>query len=108
MKKKLITALLFILAAKAAAQNNSFLSNIGKYLENTEVFELNQVDGHVPLVPYYSITEALKNNKYESSSFISLNGTWKFHYADTPEGTPELFFEKNYNDKGWDTIHVPS
>jgi beta-galactosidase len=108
MKKKLITALLFILAVKAAAQNNSFLSNIGKYLENTEVFELNQVDGHVPLIPYYSITEALKNNKSESSSFISLNGTWKFHYADTPEGTPELFFEKNYKDKGWDTIHVPS
>ena len=73
-----------------------------------EVFELNQEEGHVPLVPYTTVDEALKNNKTGSPAFYSLNGTWKFHFADTPEGTPDNFFEENYNDKKWDTIHVPS
>jgi len=108
MKKQLFTALLCILVAGAFAQDNSFLSNISKYLENTEVFELNQVEGHVPLIPFLTKDEALKNDRSKATAFLSLNGTWKFHYADTPEGTPNLFFEKNYNDKGWDTIHVPS
>ena len=91
-----------------SAQNSPFLKNIGHYLENTDVFELNQEEGHVPLVPYPSVAEALRNKKSESASFLSLNGIWRFHYSDTPEGTPELFYEKNFDDKSWYTIQVPS
>jgi len=91
-----------------SAQKSSFLSNIYDYLENTKVFELNQEEGHTPFVPYFSVDEALKDNKANPASFLSLNGTWKFHFSDTPEGTPPDFFTEKYNDTKWDTIHVPS
>jgi beta-galactosidase len=108
MKTKLIFAIFCTTAAAISAQENTFLSNIYYYLENTEIFEVNQEDGHVPLVTYMSVDEALKNERTEAVSYISLNGTWKFHYANTPEGTPGNFFAVNCNDKKWDTIHVPS
>jgi len=90
------------------AQKSPFLSNIYDYLENTKVFELNQEEGHTPFVPYFSVDEALKDNRTNPASFLSLNGPWKFHFSDTPEGTPADFFAEKYNDTKWDTIHVPS
>ncbi|MCX6254686.1 MAG: glycoside hydrolase family 2, partial [Bacteroidia bacterium] len=108
MKRILYVFLLCSVAALASAQEKPFLSNIYNYLENTKVFELNQEEGHVPLVPYLTVDEALKNNRSGASNFLSLNGTWKFHFTNTPEGTPDNFFTENYNDKKWDTIHVPS
>jgi len=104
----LLFSLLYLLSAIAYTQEKPFLSNIYNYLENTKVFELNQVEGHVPLVPYLTVDEALRNNRAKATSLLSLNGTWKFHFADTPEETPDKFFAENYNDKKWDTIHVPS
>jgi len=108
MKKKQILILFCLVSAFAYAQEKPFLSNIYNYLENTKVFELNQEEGHVPLVPYVTVDEALNNNRAKATSFLSLNGTWKFHFADTPEGTPDNFFAENFNDKYWDTIHVPA
>lgn len=108
MKKLLALIILCGLYNIVSAQEKPFLQNVYDYIENTEIFELNQEDGHVPLIPYSSVEEALKNNKNGSSSYYSLNGTWKFHFAETPEGTPVNFFEEGYNDKKWDTIHVPS
>jgi beta-galactosidase len=108
MKKRLLIVIFCSVNTLLWAQEKPFLSDIYKYIENTSVFELNQEDGHVPLVPYSTVDEALRNNKAGSSAFLSLNGTWKFHFANTPDGTPENFFEENFNDKQWDTIHVPS
>jgi beta-galactosidase len=108
MKKQVTIIILSALFNFVSAQEKPFLRDIYHYLENTEIFELNQEDGHVPLIPYTTADEALKNNKTGASCYFSLNGTWKFHFADTPEGTPDNFFLENYNDKKWDTIHVPS
>ncbi len=108
MKKIRLFLLSLALSAICTAQNKPFLSDIYSYLENTNVFELNQDDGHVPLVPYLTVAEALKNDRYKASWFMSLNGTWKFHFSTTPEGTPFNFFIPKYDDKNWDTIHVPS
>ena len=108
MKRRLISTLFLTVVVSAFAQDKGFLSHIYDYLENTSVFELNQVEGHIPLVPYSTVEEALKNNRSGAESILSLNGTWKFHFANTPEGTPVNFFTENFNDKKWDTIHVPS
>jgi beta-galactosidase len=108
MKRNLILLLLSSLPVLISAQQKPFLSHIYDFLENTSVFELNQEAGHVPLIPYLNADEALKNNRIKGSSYLSLNGTWKFHFAEVPEGTPADFFNENYNDSKWDTIHVPS
>ena len=108
MKKNLFFIIFYIVSVVISAQDKPFLSDIYNYLENTRVFELNQEEGHVPLVPYLSVDEALKNDRSGSINFLSLNGIWKFHFANIPEWTPGNFFEENFNDKKWDTIHVPS
>ena len=93
MEKRLMFFLVSLMPLLLSAQKKPFLSDIYSYLENTKVFELNQDDGHVPLVPYLTVAEALKNDRYKASGFMSLNGTWKFHFSNTPEGTPfELFY----------------
>jgi len=107
--KKIITFLtLFFISVMSYSQQTSFLTDIYSYLENTSVFELNQEEGHTPVVPYMSVNEALINNRQKAASFMSLNGTWKFHFSEVPEGAPAGFFEESFNDKKWDTIHVPS
>jgi beta-galactosidase len=108
MKKIIFVSAMLVLAVTARSQDKPFLSDIYHYLENTSVFETGQVEGHTPFVPYNSVADALKNNKHSSGNYLSLNGTWKFHYSDTPEGTPADFFAENFNDRKWDTIRVPS
>ena len=93
MKNTLTTLLLTLLCISVSAQNKPFLEDISYYVENLEVFELNQVDGHAYHIPEKS---------------ISLNGTWKFKYAESPEDIPSDFFKMGYNDRKWDNIPVPS
>ena len=108
--KKLFIIILFCLfiAFTSFAQQKPFLSDIYSYLENTSVFELNQEEGHVPLVPYISVEQALINNTGKNPNYLSLNGIWKFNYSDTPEGVIPDFFRESFSDKSWDTIRVPS
>jgi beta-galactosidase len=108
--KKILT-FLFLSATSVAlsfSQEKPFLSDIYSYLENTGVFELNQEEGHVPLVPYANIDQVLNYRPDGTSAYLSLNGIWKFHYYDTPEGVPAQFFKKDFDDKNWDTLSVPS
>ena len=102
--------ILFFLGAVTTtfAQEVDFLNNIYQYLENTEVFELNQEEGHVQLAPFNSVQEALNTSRIKSNWAMSLNGIWKFHYSDTPEGTPDDFYRESFIDKDWDDIYVPS
>jgi len=108
--KKVFSLVIFwsVFAVLSFSQEKSFLSDIYSFLENTSVFELNQEDGHSPLVPYMSVDEALINNKDKSPAYLSLNGIWKFHYAETPEGILPGFFARNFNDRSWKIISVPS
>lgn len=69
------------------------ISDIYSYIENTEVFEENQLQGHAYYIP---------------QSSQKLNGKWKFFYADTPEGIPEKFYAADYKDSKWGSIEVPS
>jgi beta-galactosidase len=108
--KKVFSLVIFwsVFAVLSFSQEKSFLSDIYSFLENTSVFELNQEDGHSPLVPYMSVDEALINNKDKSPAYLSLNGIWKFHYAETPEGILPGFFARNFNDRSWKIISLPS
>jgi beta-galactosidase len=39
---------------------------------------------------------------------VSLNGSWRFRFADSPAGRPEGFEAVNFDDSGWEEIPVPS
>jgi len=89
------------------AQQPTF-NNVYSYIENTNVFELNQVEGHTVCVPYTTIADASKADRWQNQNVLSLNGIWKFNFANTPEETPKDFFVSNFNDKAWSNISVPS
>jgi len=98
MKRILFGVLCIIPSVTGIAQKRDFLSNVYNYIENTSVYEWNQEEGHVPLVSYATTQEALARDREKSAGFLSLDGTWKFYYAETPEGTPAGFFETDFED----------
>lgn len=102
-----ITVLFAVICNMVISQENDFLKHVYDYIENPSVFELNQEPGHVLLVPYTTVQEALARKMENSTSYLSLNGTWRFHFAETPEGSPPGFYKVNYNDRDWSPITVP-
>lgn len=75
------------------AQDVNYMENLYQFIENTDVFELNQEEGHAYFVP---------------EKHLSLNGDWKFKFTDVPEKMPKDFFEVGYDDQAWADIAVPS
>ncbi len=98
--------LLFIINS-SKAQSANFLSNIYSYIENPDMIELNQEPGHVPLLPYSGLEEALGMHPENSSGYLSLNGLWKFLYAENPDKANKNFFLNNFSESGMDEIIVP-
>lgn len=74
---------------------------------NPEIFELNRMKAHATLMPYASVEEALKGDRAASSYNVSLNGTWKFSFAETADKRIKEFYETGYDVGGWADIQVP-
>ena len=109
MKKTLVSIIICLIPLiYCFSQEKPFLSDIYSFLENPAVFERNQVEGHVPLMPYLNKDQAMAGNPEKSPYRLSLNGIWKFHYSETPEGVIPGFYTERFNDRSWDTIRVPS
>ena len=89
-RKALSICLLLIISLQVKAQ---YLENIYDYIENTRVFEENQEEGHA---------------YYVADQHLSLNGAWRFFYANTPEEIPQDFFLPGFKDSKWNKIQVPS
>lgn len=79
-------------AACSLQVNAQYLDHIYDYVENTAVFEEGQEEGHA---------------YYQASDRMSLNGTWRFLFANTPEEVPQQFFQTNFKDSKWAAIQVP-
>ncbi|MFC5988910.1 glycoside hydrolase family 2 TIM barrel-domain containing protein [Marinicrinis lubricantis] len=75
---------------------------------NPEIFQLNRMEAHSTLMPYRTREEALAGRRYASDYFKSLNGTWKFSFAENPEQRIRHFYEADYDCSSWDEIPVPS
>lgn len=92
--KRLLNISAFLLASLAlSAQDKPFLEDLSYYVENLEVFEMNQEEGRAYHIP---------------SKSILLNGNWKFNYTETPYEVPGDFFKPGFNDRRWAEIPVPS
>ena len=76
--------------------------------ENPAVQGINREPGHASLLPFADLASALRGDREKSPYFRLLNGEWKFHFAPTPSGAPEDFFQPKYDDRAWDQIPVPS
>ena len=72
-----------------------------------QVYEVNRLKLHTNYFAYESAEKALAGDRKASANYLSLNGTWKFHFAEAPNKRPSGFFETNYDDAAWKTISVP-
>ena len=77
--------------------------------ENPEIFQINREAPTASFYKYSDKTNALKNDNWKNSTlYTSLNGTWKFYYADSVQARPTDFYKDGFDLRGWDTISVPS
>lgn len=75
---------------------------------NPHIFQRNRMDAHATLMPYKTVEEALTGDRTASDFYRSLNGYWKFSFAENAEKRNQSFYQKDFNDHDWDEIKVPA
>jgi len=75
------------------------------WLGDTCVFRVHRLDAHSDHRYYTSLAEA----EAEAPMALrhSLNGPWRFSYAEHPDRRPAAFYRTDYNCEDWATIQVP-
>ena len=76
--------------------------------ENPEMFNINREDPHATLISFRDEQTALDAVTTNSPDYLSLDGKWKFDYANTPTERPSWFFKDDYDIRDWKEIDVPS
>ncbi|MBR4472598.1 MAG: DUF4981 domain-containing protein [Oscillospiraceae bacterium] len=74
-------------------------------VKNPAVFAENRLPAHSDHVAFRSEAELASG---ETSLRMSLDGSWRFHYAKNPSGAPEGFWWEDYDVSSWDLIRVPA
>lgn len=98
MRKKL-TLLLTLLQGSLLAQNP---------WENPSLIDIGKEKAHADFILYADKSTALTKKPQSSPFYQSLNGTWKFVYADRIADAPTNYFEPNLDDSQWSNLPVPS
>ena len=87
---------------------SSLMAQAGNDWENPEIFGEGRLPYRATAYPYASTQAALQGDFQKSPYYLSLNGQWKFHYADNPAERPADFYKTDYNVSDWAEIPVPS
>lgn len=75
-----------------------------KWLDDPEVFRVNQVEAHSDHVYYRNYAEL---EKKENGLTKSLNGQWDFCFSRNAKSRPVNFYEETYDSGNFDKIMVP-
>lgn len=75
---------------------------------NPDIFQLNRRAAHATYMPFQTIEEALAGERTQSSGYHSLNGQWKFAFAENPASRIIDFYKLDFDHDDWDDIVVPS
>ncbi|KZS47198.1 beta-galactosidase subunit alpha [Paenibacillus glucanolyticus] len=82
-------------------------NRIDRDWDNLTVLERNRAKSRAYFIPFEDTDGALSYDRGSSPWYQSLNGVWKFHYAEEPEAAPEAFYLEGFNISDWDDIKVP-
>ena len=74
-----------------------------KWLDNPEVFRVNQLPAHSDH-PFYVNYEEMKGS---NSLLQSLNGKWEFCFSKNAKSRPARFYSKDFDTTGFGAIKVP-
>lgn len=67
----------------------------------------NRLDNVSNYFAYETLPAAQKGVKNDSKRFMSIEGTWKFNWAENANERPQGFEAVNYDDSKWGTMPVP-
>ncbi len=95
---------IFIFALYAC---NERQSTIPEAINNPLIVSKNTLKPRATLFSFENEALAILDDKNKSERFMSLNGTWKFLYAETPNGIANGITEPNYPLDKLNTISVP-
>ncbi|GCB44670.1 glycoside hydrolase family 2 TIM barrel-domain containing protein [Streptomyces sp. NL15-2K] len=95
-------------AAHAAGRRAAAADGSPEWNGNIAVFRLGTEPPHTTLMPYQDVRQALAGDRTRSPYRLTLDGKWKFAYADRPDDRDTDFYRPDLDDSGWDTIPVPS
>ena len=75
-----------------------------KWLDNPEVFRVNQLEAHSDHEYYMSYTDLENKNKQLEQS---LNGEWDFFFSKNAKVRPVDFYKDDFSTENFDKITVP-
>ena len=99
MKTQMLTLCMSAMTLALCAQNNEW--------RNPEVNAVNRLPMHTNYFAYEDANAAARGDMEQSTNYMTLNGTWKFHWVKDADQRPDDFFKVGYNDGGWGTMPVP-
>lgn len=79
----------------------------GKEWESPEDLALNKEQPHAWFFSFHDTESARRVLPENSDYWMSLCGTWKFHWAPNPDERPAGFHSPDFDVDGWDDIDVP-
>ena len=103
MRKKFLTVATILALCAACSGGESdrpAWNDIGVIRDNVE-----RPRAH--FIPYATAAAAV-DRAADNERYLSLNGQWKFHFAESPASRPRRFHEPVYDTSDWDDIPVPS
>lgn len=86
----------------AQEQQNRFAE-----ITNPQLIDINKLPPHAAFTSYTAAEAALNGDREHGSYYLSLNGTWQFHYTEQFKERPMEFMAPDYDTTGWNTIQVP-
>ncbi|WP_328875277.1 DUF4981 domain-containing protein [Streptomyces sp. NBC_00287] len=95
-------------APARAADGTGAAAGSPEWNGNISLFQVGAEPPHTTLMPYADVKQALAADRTKSPYRLSLDGTWKFAYAERPDDRDTDFHRTDVDDSDWDTIPVPS
>ena len=79
----------------------------GTEWQSPERLSLNKLHPRAHIFPFASADAARRVLPEGTDYFLSLDGTWKFHWCATPDERPKDFANPTFDVASWDDIRVP-
>ncbi|MDR2026052.1 MAG: DUF4981 domain-containing protein, partial [Prevotellaceae bacterium] len=80
----------------------------GNFWENPSIVDEGKEPPRADFIPYASLSQLLADNKFASPYVKSLNGVWKFRFAENVASRPVDFYAENLDESAWKDIKVPA
>lgn len=85
-----------------------FLDGFAEWQSRPDITRVNAMKPRATFMPYDTLDQAIKCNRFMSTRCISLNGEWKFRLYENYKQLEFGYAEPQYDSDDWDTIKVPS